>query len=852
MTVTPLDHKKAVTSGSAVTTAAMNNTGAKALIAVADYFSTGSPPVITDSVGGNTWTARVTKAAASGIVWTTIYDCLNGNVSGSQTVTATGSGDTQAITLFTLSFAEFDTYAGVSNSLNNGTTTQGSGSITTSANGALIISALKHITNGTPLASGLTVSDSHVHGVSGAQGGAIAWGEQATAGAIDTTWSWDGSDSSPHVSAAIVAYNKIAVATTGAVSATLANVTPSAAGALAITGTASKTLADVTVSTNASGAGTGVVNSTLANATVAASGVLAIVGTTTKTLANVTVSAVGAPPTTAMGIDDPEREVYQRGPGATSLLMHFTGTYSGGAPASAQVKVDIVGGSNLVAYTTLSSFAASGGVWSGDLTVPEGTLQTMRYKATAKEPASGSTSSQQTTSWVVGWRVSTDGQSNANYAAQLLAYLQSISNVPVAVNDCYQSATTIAQWQPGGAAWNSMMTILNNPFFGVDHEAAIFSQGEGNTGGGGGPTTDYDNQVRNVRAGLWAITGRDASTFKFGVSLIGCSIGYGDSDKWHIIRGFQYQVAQDGAGTFFAGSDTDLLLSDIVHHPVLEYERGAERKGEALLYAMGLATHSRRGPIIRYAHCLPGSTDLIIDVGHAPGAAALVDGLGANNGTNLAGFSFASTVGGQSFGAPFLSGGKIHSTLGIARAGSGEVITFTYCDPQNPWGWAGSNDPGDTRNDLVFDDLDDPLLPSTSSHYATAGVVTVAEAPSEIFGASSLNVAGVAVASAGALGIAGTVGRTLAAVTAVAAGGGPSSAGVTATLGAVTVTAAGQSPIAGIVNRSLSDVTLSAFAAGAGTGTVGITIGAVTLAAAGSATVNPIIPTVRLMGEIDR
>lgn len=79
----------------------------------------------------------------------------------------------------------------------------------------------------------------------------------------------------------------------GVTTATLANVTLSATGALALQGTTSSTLAGVTLSATGTLALAGAVSATLAAVTLAATGTLALAGAASNTLADVTSSATG-------------------------------------------------------------------------------------------------------------------------------------------------------------------------------------------------------------------------------------------------------------------------------------------------------------------------------------------------------------------------------------------------------------------------------------------------------------------------------------------------------------------------------------------------------------------------------
>ena len=94
------------------------------------------------------------------------------------------------------------------------------------------------------------------------------------------------------------------------------------------------------------------------------------------------------------------RRIIQTDDGQVYATVSFSGGYSGGTPASMQVRLNYKGGGAFQANTTLSGFSAGGGAWSGTMPVPAGSW----LLAIAQDPTSGQTSSAQTIWWGVGDR----------------------------------------------------------------------------------------------------------------------------------------------------------------------------------------------------------------------------------------------------------------------------------------------------------------------------------------------------------------------------------------------------------------------------------------------------------------
>lgn len=182
-------------TGSAVTTSAIDSTGATILIAVTSY-KTGTITV-TDSKS-NTWTGLTQRiGAGGGGVICQIFYAVNPTVGASHTVTGTAGASTFpaiAVAAFNtvLTSSPFDVQNGAGD-------TGATGSITPSVNGELLISGMA--TSATPTAVSTSISTIPQFGIANAIatvpgtsfGVSLAWNCLGTAAAISTTWSSGGS-----------------------------------------------------------------------------------------------------------------------------------------------------------------------------------------------------------------------------------------------------------------------------------------------------------------------------------------------------------------------------------------------------------------------------------------------------------------------------------------------------------------------------------------------------------------------------------------------------------------------------------------------------------------------------------
>jgi hypothetical protein len=179
-----------------VTSAAVNDTGANLVVVVVGWYEQvgGDSISVTDSAS-NTWGTPVTTIVAGSLGLATYY-LVNPTTSASYTVTigSTGNPTYPAVAIMAWSGAT-NTPLDQTN-INHGTGTTGlTGSITTTANGELIVAGLAGSDPASvpTIDSGFTVLD-YVASVAGVTIGVTSgYLVQSTAATISPTWSWTNS-----------------------------------------------------------------------------------------------------------------------------------------------------------------------------------------------------------------------------------------------------------------------------------------------------------------------------------------------------------------------------------------------------------------------------------------------------------------------------------------------------------------------------------------------------------------------------------------------------------------------------------------------------------------------------------
>ncbi len=195
-----------------------NSSGAS-LIVVGISFNDGvAAPVLSDSLA-NTWVPLTPTTVALGLAQ--IYYVANPITGDTHTITLTGTSIIAAATVACYQGASFGTPFDGENTFQAsgaGFTTLQPGSVTPTQSGDLIVSVIAHrSTNAVAIDSGLTILDQFVYLSDGFNyGHAFATIIQGAAAAMNPTWSWSPSITSP--SAVIAAFRaNTSIALTGTI-----------------------------------------------------------------------------------------------------------------------------------------------------------------------------------------------------------------------------------------------------------------------------------------------------------------------------------------------------------------------------------------------------------------------------------------------------------------------------------------------------------------------------------------------------------------------------------------------------------------------------------------------------------
>lgn len=217
------------------------------------------------------------------------------------------------------------------------------------------------------------------------------------------------------------------------------------------------------------------------------------------------------------------------------------------------------------------------------------------------------------------------------------------TGLPVVVINMAVIGSQISSWHPKAAGatkdtnWDIFAKALAS--IGGDCEFALWLQGESNSGTA--PAT-YRASLNLLPGQFHAMTGRNPSTFKFGVVSLGpvsitSSYSGGNETNFGRMRALQVDFANTTPGVFFAASAHDFAFAatgDGVHMGGQVQTHLGRRYAKSILAQLGIGT-SAAGPRIASA-VLDGAT-LRCTVAHT-GGTSLRDGTGSTAGTALGGF----------------------------------------------------------------------------------------------------------------------------------------------------------------------------------------------------------------------
>jgi len=414
--------------------------------------------------------------------------------------------------------------------------------------------------------------------------------------------------------------------------------------------------------------------------------------------------------------------VHQRAAGTTAKTVTFTGSYTGTAPTTVEVKVvNQSGGATVVDWTSIGSLSVGGGVWSGTLSVPQGGWY--NFIARGKDGGGSilATASQSSNKWGVGILVAMLGQSN-------MANMRETSSTPPSPSDLTRQYTTGGGWavvagngqirfanllqtavslpiglvnfavggtglhvDGGSGYW--IDTAGGSPYalfltgataVGGDYEVVIWHQGETDALFATSKA-NYKADLDTFYARLRTATGRSTTTLKFGCALLGnVSDGSTTDANAEAIRQGQLEWIAATTGAFHAGSSVDMVRTDSYHWTAPYYERMGRRYAQAILKQLGSVSFGADGPRVSSASRTLGSADIRVNVSHN-GGSSLTELDGTTDGGSVTGFQvsdddFSTTL---TISSTAFSGNRVVLTLSAAPADE-DTIKVRYQYGVNP------------------------------------------------------------------------------------------------------------------------------------------------------------------------
>lgn len=327
--------------------------------------------------------------------------------------------------------------------------------------------------------------------------------------------------------------------------------------------------------------------------------------------------------------------IFQRNSAADpTKTVTFTGTYTGVTPTGIDVQINVVAGGTAQVYAPLSSFSASGGTWSGTLSVRQGSY----YLAAARDTLNHGVAAVQTQNWAIGPRAPFFGASNYGefftntsgspptpdaatkvwsgtaWAAptsdgvitmlnQMRAALGSdpVSGtpIPIGVMLFLQNGAGLASFITSNTTfWNTVTASMPDN---SDCEAFFINQagmsGDGSTSSPR-PSAFYPADYADWKGKCQSVTGRSNGNSIFGLVVSGAG---GGTDVISSTQVHDQQQIQglSGAPWFIASVNLDLETTDGIHFVIAGYVSQGARHAQAWLNQLGLSSRSSVGPIIK-------------------------------------------------------------------------------------------------------------------------------------------------------------------------------------------------------------------------------------------------------------
>lgn len=260
-------------------------------------------------------------------------------------------------------------------------------------------------------------------------------------------------------------------------------------------------------------------------------------------------------------------------------------------------------------------------------------------------------------------------------------------DLPVCLIEKANSGSSITSWTYGGTNWLAAKAELDAA--GGDCEFALWQQGE--TDANTMSREERLSRLDNLHDQLHAQTGRDATSFKFGIVTIGSgSYGGSSEGEFGAMRAYDIEYATTTPGAYLSTAAHDTQTGDGVHLNGEAYNRIVKRDARSLCHAFGVGV-SGAGPFITEA-TRSGAT-ITVSIGHS-GGTNILDGVGGN-GAALTGFQVYDNGVLQTISSTAIVGNSIVLTLSTVPSG---LVTMSYGMANNPH----NSTPSDSKTAVVL------------------------------------------------------------------------------------------------------------------------------------------------------
>lgn len=326
----------------------------------------------------------------------------------------------------------------------------------------------------------------------------------------------------------------------------------------------------------------------------------------------------------------PDGKVFQRTKNINTAVITVSGTYTG-SPGAIDAQIETPTGTVVVPWVTIVD-PPSGGIFSGNITVPQGGPYRVRVRyhnywgvhyltqndwwvgaviviigqsnAAGMSAQEGISNTQHTNTSQLLPATDFDTAEEAGYqwsktmvgvgARQLSYELAEGLGVPVAIANFAVHGSPISKWVPATSDFYAFFATQMAATSNSDFEAVVWVQGEA-----GEDNSNYETNLANLITQLYTTTGRDSTTLKFVYSVTG--IDHGSNDDFTFdIRKAQVHLAQSNfAGVMLGASGVNLPLVDsIVHYNATGHQRLGSQLAKSILNLYGILPNPGTGPKI--------------------------------------------------------------------------------------------------------------------------------------------------------------------------------------------------------------------------------------------------------------